>query len=150
MRTIQRTRHGLHKKDRPWSAAIEYVDKDGYHRVGKGRIFIVEGKEVELYPLNVLVGVLCRTAQTIYAWEKKYGFPPALWRVSNDQRKKRWYSRKQIVSIAAIYNHFGRLKGRENKQHLTTFIAAVRQVFYTVDMPVVERTPSCESSNPAS
>jgi len=39
------------------------------------------------------------------------------------------------MAIILIYEKMGRLKGK-NRSKLTTFIRAVRAVFYTVDRPI--------------
>lgn len=121
-----------------WTARLEYVDREGTRRIAKGRTFVVEGREIDLFPVGVLCAVLGRSHRAIYKWEESFGFPPALYRVSDDKKCNRWYSRKQISAMRAIYETFGCLRGK-NRTKLRTFISAVRKVFYTLDAPVEER-----------
>lgn len=125
---------------------FEYVDKDGITRTGKGLKFDIDGTEVELFPSGVLVGMLGRSHKTIYNWEENFGFPPSMYRVLHRGQRTRWYSRKQLIAIRTIYEKMGRLKG-ENKAKLPQFIAAVRAVFFTLDMPPQEAKPREDTSN---
>lgn len=130
----------------PYNCFFEYVDKEGITRKGKGRIFVVNGQQHELFPMGVLCGVLGRHRRAIYKWEKNFGFPPALWRVRDDRNCNRWYSRKQLIAMKVIYEKFGCLRGK-HRNNLKQFITAVRAVFFIVDRPIEERNKDEGNSN---
>lgn len=122
------------KRGLKWTCSFEYVDKDGIKRKGKGRTFTIDGVDVDLFPTGVLCGVIGRSRKTIYGWEASFGFPQALYYLTDDGRKKRWYSRRQLVAIQTLYNAYGQLK-KENYGRIHQFIGSVRKVFYHVDLP---------------
>jgi hypothetical protein len=126
------------KKAWRWNCEFSYKDKAGVEYKGKGRSFDVNGITIELFPSGVLCEMLHRTRACLYVWEKEYGFPPALWRVEDEGRKNRWYSRRQLIGIRTVYEQFGRL-GKKNYGDLPKFIAAVRSFFYTIDRPTEKR-----------
>lgn len=76
--------------------------------------------------------MLHRELTTLYTWEKDYGFPQALWRIEDDLVTNRWYSRRQILAIRAIYESFGCLRGIY-RSRLIPFIKAVKLIFYIID-----------------
>jgi hypothetical protein len=117
---------------RPWTCSFEYVDKEGITRVGKGRTFDIEGKQVDLFPSGVLCDMLGRSQKTLYQWEHEYNFPVALYYLNEDSSKKRWYSRNQLMAIRHVYEHCGRLAG-PNRGRFHAFVEGVRAVFYVVD-----------------
>jgi hypothetical protein len=119
---------------RGWNAFFEYTGKNGQKQIGKGRKYNVDGIELELFPSSVLCAMLWRGLRALYAWEKNFNFPPAMWRVREDTHCVRWYSRKQLIAIRTIYEHYGRLAGK-NRSRLPDFIGAVRIVFHTIDIP---------------
>lgn len=125
-------------KKRPFDCVFEYVDKDGIARKGKGRTFLIDNQRLELYPSGVLCGMLHRSLKCLYAWEAEFRFPRALYTVSDDNRKNRWYSRKQLMGIQAAYNLFGRLKGK-NRADINKFIGSLHSWFYSIDCPVLKR-----------
>jgi hypothetical protein len=140
----------LGKKALPWTCEfvfeeeIEIETKDGKRkekvtRRGKGRTFNIPGKgDTDLFPTGVLCAILGRSRKTLYKWEKDYDFPPALYDLAEDQRRKRWYSRNQLIGIQHAYNSFGRLRGK-NYDKLPMFIATVRAFFVSVDYPARKR-----------
>ncbi len=123
-----------------WTCTFDFVDHEGVKRKGKGRTFHIDGRDVDLFPSGVLCAVLHRSRKALYVWEEKFGFPPALFHLADDERKKRWYSRQQIAAIRALYEHeaFGRLQGK-NYNKLGQFVASVRDVFWAVHL--LERKP---------
>jgi hypothetical protein len=125
-------------RKRTFNSFFEYVDKNGNKAVGKGRKYVVDAIEVELFPSSVLCGMLGRQLRTLYGWERDFGFPMALWQIREDTNTKRWYSRKQLIFIRALYEANGCLKGK-HKTKLAQFIAAVNSRFYTIDAPPTER-----------
>lgn len=128
-------------KIKKWNAFFEYTNKHGEKEIGKGRKYVVDGVELELFPSSVLMGMLGRQLKTLYTWEKSYNFPQALWRVREEKnvlRCNRWYSFRQLVAIRTIYQHYNCLKKNDYKS-LSLFIEAVRRVFYVVDIPVNHR-----------
>lgn len=131
--TAKQNRAGWRR--RGWDCTFEYTAKDGMKKTGKGKRFVIDGIELELFPSPVLCAIMGRELRTLYGWEKDFGFPRAMWRVRDDSRCNRWYSRKQLLFVSALYEHFGRLKG-EHRARLHDFIAALRTKFYTCDEPV--------------
>lgn len=123
----------------PFTSKFEYLDKTGQPTIARGRTFIIEGQELDLFPIGALCGMLGRSHKCIYKWEKGYGFPQAMWRIQDVKGCNRWYSRKQLMAILAVYKHMGRLKG-ENRSKLRAFVAAVRKVFFTIDRPIKDRS----------
>jgi hypothetical protein len=122
-----------------WTCTFDYTDHEGVSRKGKGRTFTIDGQDLDLFPTGVLAAVLHRSRKTLYVWEEKFGFPPALYFLADDERKKRWYSRKQLTMMRAAYDHYGELTG-PNYKKLPEFISVVRKLFYSVDRPITERT----------
>jgi len=133
-----RTSNGIARL--PYNCVLSYVDAQGNCREAKGRTFVVGGVEVDLFSIGSLCQVLGRSHRCIYKWEA-LGFPRSMWRVADARGCQRWYSRKQILAIRAIYESFNRLE-KKSRNQLGTFIAAVRKVFYTIDRPVKERKNS--------
>ncbi len=121
-----------------WTCFFPYTDREGRPRIGKGRTFVIDGQDIDLFPTGVLCAMLGRGRQALYVWEEKFGFPPALYHLADDERKKRWYSRRQLLAILHLYNAYGQLK-KTNYDKLHQFIAAVRHVFYSVDQPTEAR-----------
>jgi len=118
-----------------WTCTFEYKDKEGVSRKGKGRTFdLPEIGATDLFPTGVLCAILHRSRKTIYGWEENFGWPPALYHLEEDARRKRWYSRKQLVAVLTAYECFGRLRGK-NYNRLKEFIATVREIWYIVDQP---------------
>ena len=112
-----------------------FEDRDKIMRAGNGRKYVVDGVELDLFPLGVLSKMLWRSNFTIYGWEKNFNWPRAMYRLAEDSRKTRWYSRKQLLVIRELYKVYGSLF-REHRWQIHEFIAAVRQVFYTCDVPL--------------
>jgi len=94
--------------------------------------------DVDLFPTGVLCGAIHRSKNTLYEWEELYGFPRALYRMTDDKRQQRWYSRAQILAILETYRGVGELKGKVNRARFPQFIAAVRTFFYTIDAKTAE------------
>lgn len=131
----------------PWTATFVYTDKEGVSRKGKGRTFCIEGQDIDLFPVGVLCGLLGRSYKALYKWEKNFAFPQALYRVTDSDQARmrmrcnRWYSRKQLLYIGALYTTYGRLQ-KKNRTSLPQFVAAVRKSFFTIDMPIKDRSTS--------
>lgn len=131
------------KKKRNWRALqfncfLTYRDADGAMRKGKGRKMVVDGAELELFPSSVLCAIMHKDLRCLYTWERDFDFPQAMWRIQEDAKANRWYSRRQILAVNELFNRFGRLKGKHRKM-LPNFIAAVRSVFFIIDQP--QRNP---------
>ena len=123
----------------PHTCVYRYRDWEGVERESRGRTFKLEGQELELFSVGTLCNVLRRHYKTLYKWEKDFGFPPALYRIADDKKCNRWYSRRQLLAIETIYKAFGQLQ-KKHRTDLGRFIACVRKVFYEVDQPLKERT----------
>lgn len=119
---------------RRFDARFAFVDHEGVPRVGLGRTFVIDGRSLELFPIGVLCGVIHRSRKAIYKWEEHFGFPRALYRVEDDLKCNRWYSRSQLEAIRALYVEFGSLAGK-HRNNLGKFIYALKTIFYTLDVP---------------
>lgn len=102
----------------------------------RGRLFTVAGVDVVLFPVSVLADAIWRHPKTIGRWEKHNGWPhKIMWRVP-DKKCRRWYSREQILAIAAKHSEIaGGLYGNAHSRHfdLPGFIQYVRDNFYRFD-----------------
>lgn len=105
----------------------------------KGRGFVIDGVEVDLFPPMALLAVLERKHQCLYTWEHHHGFPASMWRVRDHKTINRWYSKKQLIAIHVIAKTFNWLKGKDRNK-LPAFIKAIREVFFRVDLPTNQRT----------
>ena len=99
---------------------------------------MIDGVEVELFTSGGLCKVMERQQRALYGWERDFDFPQALWRVRDMKTVNRWYSKKQIIAIHTIMKHFNFLRGKQRNK-LAKMIEAVRDCFYRVDQPLVQR-----------
>lgn len=66
----------------------------------RGRHFIVAGRDVALFSVSVMAEALGRDVRTLRRWEKLGYWPTkCMWKVPDDKRTKRWYSRDQILGV---------------------------------------------------
>lgn len=127
-------------RDKEWNCVFAWTDSKGVDRVARGRKFVIDGTEVELYPSGALCAVLERNRKCLYKWEANFNFPQALFRVRDAKTINRWYSKKQLIALYTIAKGFDWLRGK-NRSKLPAFIEAVRKVFFTVDQPIKQRNP---------
>lgn len=126
-------------KRQPWTCSMTITHaKTGEEKIVKGRTFIIDGLTLPLYPCGALLAVLGRSHKCLYKWEKTFGFPRAMYNVTDSPGTNRWYSGRQIKAIGLLYLRFGRLE-KKRRGELGQFILAVRDVFWRLDMPAVER-----------
>lgn len=74
----------------------------------KAKIYQVNGKEVEFYPIGALVYELGRQRQTIRKWEKEGVIPPAHFRSPSGRRL---YTRGQIKAIVKAVEKYNIRQG---------------------------------------
>lgn len=99
-------------------------------KVYRGKIFHVEGQEIELYQMQALAYALNRGQRTIRAWEQARYLPKPLFKITGGkpgQEDRRWYSRTQIINLYQAYNRFPFSQGRPDLRE--PFFALVHQVF---------------------
>lgn len=120
-----------------------YVADSGrvIHVRREGRLFIVAGVDISLFPIGILCEAIGRDVQTIRRWERAGLWPKPQWKVP-DKRCKRWYSGNQITKIHEIYWDLS--KGDYGYSHsphfpLTKFFNQVRNIFYKADLEAVKR-----------
>jgi hypothetical protein len=74
----------------------------------EAKIYTVNGKNIELYPIGALGYTLGRQGQTIKKWEKDGIIPPALVRSTAGRRL---YTKAQIDAIAEVVTRFNIRQG---------------------------------------
>lgn len=115
--------------------AFEVFDKDTllYKTVRRhGRRFkTTVDTEVDLFPVSVLAESIGRTIQTIILWEREGLFPAPMY-VVPDTRKKRWYSRDQILGLARLMKRYNLIKKPYFDKH--SFLTEVRSHFAKFDL----------------
>jgi hypothetical protein len=96
----------------------------------RGRVFTVNDRDVELYPIGALAAALGKTTQAIELWEKAGDFPKSMFRISGKGMGhcKRWYSREQILNIVTVYQMFPYAKGKTILKE--AFFHTLRQVWF--------------------
>jgi len=112
----------------------------GFHDATfKGRVYVVHGAELVLFPISVMAAALGRDRETIVGWEQDGRWPKSKW-VVPDKRCKRWYTRAQILSVFEI--HWELCKGDYGLSHsrhfpLPEFFKRVKAIFHKVDAETV-------------
>lgn len=106
----------------------------------EGKLFVVGGKEVELFTVQTMAEAIDRIPKTIGILERRGLFPRPLYRVPGSGREDRWYSAAQVVNANAVFYYgFGGLKrlhvngfrkGNTDVDRMTTFMKALSLVFY--------------------
>lgn len=112
-----------------------------------GRVFVVSGIEIALFPIAVMAEAVERDTKTLRRWEKEGRWPKPLWKVP-DKRCLRWYSRNQIVKAHELYRTFSRGEyGFGHSPHFDVigFCNAIREMFYRVDCEAVEAARRAKS-----
>lgn len=98
----------------------------GYRR---GRVFDVDGRSLELFPVHVLAETIGHSAQSIKRWERSKMFPAPMFKVPIvAKRATRWYSKVQIANIRAVYSQYPK------KGQVEEFCRQVWPVFYKLEM----------------
>lgn len=100
-----------------------------------GRLFQVQGEELELYRIGALAHALKKVPQTILKWEHEGLFPEPIFRMlsTGHGHSKRWYTRGQLINIYKVWNLFPIDRGRSGDQ----FFKAIKQVFYKLhEVPI--------------
>lgn len=72
----------------------------------RGRVFRVNGRMLEMFPIGVLAATLGHTARAVALWEQNGRFPKPMWHMPNPNNAnslRRWYSKTQIANLRALY-----------------------------------------------
>ena len=105
----------------------------------RGHIYLVSGREVEVYALNVLGAAIGKSSNTIRRWEKNGELPPPLFVVvGQGVENQRWYSRQQIVNLYQVHNRFPFSQGKPHFRE--AFFSAIAHVFYEENIIDVANT----------
>jgi hypothetical protein len=109
--------------------------------VRTGDTYRLQGAEIVLFPVGVLLEILDRDAQALRRWERTKQFPVPQWKVP-DKRCKHWYSLTQLSFIRDTYMLMSR-NGDHGFSHspyfpLQAFLKAIREQFYKLDARKVE------------
>lgn len=118
-------------------AAKQHIEMAFY-----GRVFLVGGREVVLFPISVMASAIGRDRETLIGWEKLAFWPKPMWQVP-DKRTKRWYSRAQIVEAHCIHIEMcGDKPGLAYSRHFDFdgFFRRIKRMWRTVDAVVVPVT----------
>lgn len=95
----------------------------------RGRVFDVEGRLIELFPLRVLASTIKKTTHTVRVWERKGMFPRPMYILSFENgQASRWYSKVQIANIRVAYRRHNNQKKRRE------FLEEVWKVFYKTEL----------------
>jgi len=101
------------------------VNGKKYH----GKVFHVQGTELELYPIQALANAVGRRVEAVRVWERQGEIPKPLFRVTGSphQEQRRWYSRTQIINLHQAFNRFPFTAGRPYMR--AAFFALVNRLF---------------------
>ncbi len=127
-------------------ASSTEITFQGYDRIAKalrnrkalGRVFLVGGVAIKLYPVGVLADAIDRKPRTIIEWEKAGLFPKPMYAVPNTNYK-RWYSERQVLFCNQLWLEF-RNKGKAKHFPYEEFLKRVRERFYRVDVDAAKET----------
>lgn len=96
----------------------------------RGRVFDVEGRTIELFPLKVLARAIARTPQAVKLWEHDKRFPEPMFKVpAGNKVPTRYYSKVQIANIRALYKKYD-----TRKRGIDGFLREVWKVFYKLEL----------------
>jgi hypothetical protein len=121
---------------------ISFADIRGEVRSAVGRRARLRGGgTIDIFHSGVLARMLGCRVQTVFGWEQRYGFPRPWWNVvrpTGEPLTSRWYSRRQLATIAMLHRAFGSLRG-PYRERVAEFTVAVSLIFEEVDrIPVSE------------
>lgn len=109
----------------------------------KGRVYKIDGRDVELFTAKALAMAVERKVGTIHLWEREGLLPPPLFEVATHPTW-RHYSAEQVRNANALYRAMeGHRNGGtrpESKFRIGEFLRRYREVFYRVDVVVDEVT----------
>lgn len=105
----------------------------------KGRIFTVNGEDLELYRVGALADALKKSPQTIAIWEKEGLIPKSMFRITGKGlgHCRRWYSREQIINIYQVWKLFPLTTGAGH--HAKPFFEGIRKVFHQTRVVTVTK-----------
>jgi hypothetical protein len=80
----------------------------------RGKVFHVNGQELEIYSIQALAQAVGRTIKSLWIWEQRGDIPRPLFTITGTRRQemRRWYSRTQIVNLHQVSNRFPFSRGR--------------------------------------
>lgn len=99
--------------------------------VREGRVFLVDGVPIKLFPIRVMAEAIDRIPRTIVDWERAGKFPKPMYAIPN-ARTKRWYSEHQILKLNEIWMSY-RHKGKARHFPVADFLKEIRNIFYKID-----------------
>jgi hypothetical protein len=90
------------------------LGKDPAWAANPQRRIIVDGLELELYPIGAVAKALGRSSRTIRRWETRGLIPPPLYerRSRNPHGRRRLYTRQEIEGLIVIAEWHGVLAGK--------------------------------------
>lgn len=102
----------------------------------KGKVYDLDGRNVELFPVRVLAEALDRTSQSIQRWHREKTLPPPMFKTPGEN-VNRVYSKWQIINVAHLYvTRYDRKNRYFDKEK---FLSEVRAVWYKTEfLPEVE------------
>ena len=130
------------KRDRDFEMITKYGAKFIWREVvRKGRVYSVDGVEVELFTIKILSEAIGREQIQIKNWERRGQFPKPVFQVAGLRgTTRRFYSASQIMNLHRLYRYKYGGKGDSPKLRiLGSFLEDVRKVFYSRDEVVDEQ-----------
>ena len=95
----------------------------------RGRVFEIEGKTLELFPIQVLAETIGHSVQSIKRWERLKQFPAPMFKIPViPKRSTRFYSKTQIANIRAVFDKYPK------RTQVREFCKNVWTVFYLLEM----------------
>lgn len=107
-----------------------------------GRLYVVEGRSVELFPVKVMAEALERGRICLVMWERNELFPKPMYNIAG-HRHVRWYSAEQIVNASVLYRAMGGTRNGGRKScgfRIHDYLAKLSVIFYRVDVSLDPQT----------
>ena len=106
----------------------------------KGRVYLVHGHEIVLFPISVMALAIGRDRKTLVDWETVGTWPKPKWKLG-DKKTKRWYSKAQILEAHRI--HWQICSGNYGKSHsrhfdLLEFHKRIRANWHLADAELIK------------
>jgi len=112
-----------------------------------GKMFELDGEQIELFPIGVLAEALDRSAHTIKLAELKGEFPKPMFRVPGS-RTKRWYSSIQILNLHRLmYLRNGGRKYFQDRDVYELWVQEVKDIFYKRRLVIDENGNAIEEGS---
>lgn len=102
-----------------------------------GRVFSVNGQEIELYRIGTLCAALDKSPQAVILWEKAGLLPKPMFKLTGQKvgNCKRWYSKAQVINLYRLWRliPYGRGQGHLKTAFFKALHANNKQVFYSME-----------------